>query len=217
MQHKNEDLMKRILAYIKKVYLLNGRMPSTTEIGIKVGIARSSAYRYLVAMDERGMLSYQDGTLCLEHMDKMKTEQTEAPLVGSVPCGALTCEEENVLSVMTLPAELFGRGPMYLLHASGDSMKDEGIDDGDLLVIRMQEEPNRGDLIIALDEEGRSTLKKYGGTDPRTRKAKLLYCNREKYPDKVILVSELVCQGIVSHVIKQKAVFNHLCFRGVKT
>lgn len=42
-------------------------------------------------------------------------------------------------------------------------MEDEGIEDGDLVVIRQEPDPKEGDLVIALDEENRNTLKKYGG------------------------------------------------------
>ena len=150
------------------------------------------------------MLSYSDGVLKVEHMDKIRTKRTKAPLVGSVPCGELTCEEENVECVMTLPAEIFGTGPFYLLHASGDSMEDEGIEDGDLVVVRMESEPKKGDLVVAMDAENRNTLKKYGGVSGKNHKAMLLYCNQKKYGDKVIYVDRLVCQGVVSHVIKKK-------------
>ena len=150
------------------------------------------------------MLSYIGGILQVEHMDKIRTKRTKAPLVGSVPCGELTYEEENVECVMTLPTEIFGAGPFYLLHASGDSMKDEGIDDGDILVIRQESEPKKGDLIIALDNENRNTLKKYGGRDRDSGDIILNYCNSSVYGDKKILVRELSCQGVVSHVIKKK-------------
>ena len=61
-----------------------------------------------------------------------------------------------------------------------------------------------GDLVIALDEENRNTLKKYGGKDRKTRKVILEYCNKAVYGDKKILVKHLVCQGVVSHIIKKR-------------
>ncbi len=204
MQHKDPDLMKRIHAYIGEFYLDHDRTPSTTEIAGRFEISRSSAQRYLVAMDREGMLSYQGGILTVGKMDKLRTDRAQAPLVGSIPCGELTYEEENVECVTTLPTAIFGAGPFYILHASGNSMEDEGIEDGDLVVIRRETEPKKGDLVIALDEENRNTLKKFGGRDQKTRKLILEYCNKNVYGDKKILVKELVCQGVVSHVIKQK-------------
>ena len=204
MQHKDPDLMRKINLYISEFYMDHDRTPSTTEIAKTFGISRSSAQRYLVAMDEKGMLSYQGGKLAVDKMDKLRTDRQQALLVGSVPCGELTYEEENVECITTLPVAIFGAGPFYILHASGNSMEDEGIEDGDLVVIRQDPEPKKGDLVIALDEENRNTLKKYGGRDRKTKKAILQYCNKAVYGDKQILVKDLVCQGIVSHVIKKK-------------
>ncbi len=204
MRYKDPERMKQINTFIGEFYAAHDRTPSTTEIARQFGIARSTAQNYLVAMNERGMLSYSDGVLKAEHMDKIRTGRTRAPLVGSVPCGELSFEEENVECVLTLPAEIFGTGPSFLLRASGDSMEDEGIEEGDLVVVRMNAEPKKGDLVIALDAENRNTLKKYGGVDPENHKARLLYCNRKVYGDKVIFADRLVCQGVVSHVIKKK-------------
>ena len=204
MQHKNEELMKQINTYIGEFYLSHDRTPSTTEISRKFGISRSSAQRYLVAMNDCGMISYSGGKIETAQMTKIRTNRAKAPLVGSVPCGELTYEEENVECVMTLPTEIFGSGPFYLLHASGDSMEDEGIEDGDLVVVRISEEARKGDLVIALDAEGRNTLKKYGGISHGNHKAMLLFCNKNVYGDKVIYVDQLTCQGVVSHVIKSK-------------
>lgn len=204
MQHKNMDLMRKINTYISKFYMDHDRTPSTTDIAKTFGISRSSAQRYLVAMNEKGMLSYAGGKLTIDKMEKLRTDRQQAPLVGSVPCGELTYEEENVECITTLPMAIFGAGPFYILHASGNSMEDEGIEDGDLVVIRQDPDPKKGDLVIALDEENRNTLKKYGGRDRKTKKAILQYCNKAVYGDKQILVKDLVCQGIVSHVIKKK-------------
>ncbi|MBR1900195.1 MAG: repressor LexA [Lachnospiraceae bacterium] len=199
-----KELMKKIRTYIGEFYIEHDRTPSTTEIAKYFGIARSTSQNYLVAMNERGLLSYQGGKLIVEKMEKLRPDRQQAPLVGSVPCGELTYEEENVECVTTLPTAIFGAGPFYILHASGNSMEDEGIEDGDLVVIRQDPDPKKGDLVIALDEENRNTLKKYGGRDRKTKKAILQYCNKAVYGEKQILVEDLVCQGIVSHVIKKK-------------
>ena len=63
---------------------------------------------------------------------------------------------------VSLPVSLFGKGEFYILKASGDSMEDAGIEDGDMVVIRKQPEAHVGDIVVALDETGSNTLKKYG-------------------------------------------------------
>lgn len=206
MRYKNAELKQKILTFIREFYIENDRTPSTTEIANKFGIARSTSQNYLMAMDKDGMLSYKGGRLNVDHMRKLQTDRAQAPLLGSVPCGDLTYEEEYLECITTLPTAIFGEGPFYILHAAGDSMEDEGIEEGDLVVIHRTSEAYKGDLIIAKDDAQQNTLKKYAGIDSKTGKAVLKYCNQAVYGDQVILVDvdKLECQGIVSHVIKSK-------------
>lgn len=103
---------------------------------------------------------------------------------------------------ISLPEALFGKGQFYLLRAAGDSMEDAGISDGDLILIRKQTECEVGDIVVALDDQSENTLKIYGGIDEESNKAVLRYANAKAYPDKRILVSKLVVQGVAKHVIK---------------
>ena len=203
MRSKDPELKDQICDYICDYYLEHERTPSTTEIGRAVGIARGTAYKYLVAMDEEGRLEYRDGQIRMDSMSRVMAGREKAAAVGQIPCGDPQEEEENVLYRTTLPTAVFGKGPFYLLRATGDSMEDAGIEDGDLLVIRRNAEPRVGDIIAALDENGESTLKRYGGIDEEQHKAVLEYQNRAVYGDRKILVSELVCQGVLSHIIKE--------------
>ena len=91
-----------------------------------------------------------------------------------------------------------------MLHAQGDSMEDEGISEGDLLLIRQQTAAQVGDIIVALDDKNQNTLKRYGGIDKENGCAILEYCNQAVYGDKVIHVPSLVCQGVLSHIIKER-------------
>ena len=133
---------------------------------------------------------------------KFSESSVPAPVVGAIPCGTPEEEEENIQEYVSLPVSLFGKGEFYILKASGDSMEDAGIEDGDMVVIRKQPEAHVGDIVVALDETGSNTLKKYGGIDPDSHSVILLYQNQKKYPDKRILVKELTVQGIAQHVIK---------------
>ena len=80
MRHKDPELMKKIRTYIGEFYIEHDRTPSTTEIAKHFGIARSTSQNYLVAMNERGLLSYQGGRLIVDKMDKLRTDRQQAPL-----------------------------------------------------------------------------------------------------------------------------------------
>lgn len=206
MRHKDPELMNRIQDYIGDFYLENaGMMPSTTQIANAVGVVRSTAYNYLVAMDKNGMIEYRNGEIKSAKIDKILVgrEQADA-LDNNVACGDPALEEESLLYRTALPTAVFGKGPFYILKARGDSMVDAGIDEGDILVIRKNTQPRVGDIVVALDENQQNTLKRYGGIDKESHRAILEYMNQSVYGDKVILVRELVCQGVLSHVIKER-------------
>ena len=143
--------------------------------------------------------------LSLIHISMIKkyaTASAPCPLLGSIPCGSAQTEEENIREYISLPVSLFGNGKFYILEASGDSMVDAGIDDGDLVVVRTDCTAEVGDIIVALTENNESTLKVFGGFDEDTQKAILEFRNQAKYPDEVILVRQLIIQGVAKHVIK---------------
>lgn len=200
----SEKIMGYIMLYVDQYFCDMHSFPSIGEIAQGVGIPRTTAYRYLVEMDNRGMIEY-DGksrTIITPMIRKFAPASAPCPLVGSIPCGAAQTEEENIREYISLPVSLFGNGKFYILEASGDSMVDVGIDDGDLVVIRTDCTAEVGDIVVALTEENESTLKVFGGIDKKAERAVLEYRNQEKYPDQKIFVRQLVIQGIAKHVIK---------------
>lgn len=195
--------MDRIKEYISGYYReYNGLMPTITQISNAMGVVRSTAYKYLVAMDKKGMISYQDGKISIPDMGKIIVESEQVDAVGAINCGEPALEEENLLYRTSLPTAIFGKGPFCILIAKGDSMVDAGIEPGDTLVIRKNAEPKIGDIVVALDENNENTLKCYAGIDKESHKVVLEYTNQEVYPDKKILISSLICQRVLSHVIK---------------
>ena len=202
MRSKNPELMKKITAFVSDYYRIKRSSPSVRAIANGVGIASTTAYRYLVEMNEKGIISYDGTTIETPQINRCTTDYFSAPIVGSVPCGDPEIEEEYVEEYVSLPESIFGKGEFYVLRASGDSMVDAGIEDKDLVVIRKQTSASVGDIVVALDENNQNTLKTFEGIDEESGYAILSYENRIKYPIKKIRVKELVVQGVAKHVIK---------------
>lgn len=204
MRSKRAELMDKIYSYIDQYYSVRHTAPSTAEIAKGVGVSKATAYRYLVEMDNRGMIEY-DGhshTIVTSMIRKFAPEVSLCPVVGSIACGCAQAEEENIEEYVSLPVSLFGKDSFYILRAQGDSMVDAGIDDGDLVVVSRETEAETGDIVVAMDEDNENTLKLYNGIDSVTHEAVLLYCNENVYHGKEIRVRELYVQGIAKHVIK---------------
>ena len=199
MRSKSRDLMEKIKSFAEQYSVDNlGRTPSTREIGLALGINKATAYRYLVAMRDLGMVEYEDGSIMTEKIRKVNTAQVGMPIAGTIPCGSPEQEEETIEEYISLPCSVIGTGEFFILRAVGDSMVDAGIDDGDLVIVRKQTEANTGDIVAALVDGG-STLKRL--FYDKHNRPYLHPENREAgYPD--IVGTELSIQGVAVYTLK---------------
>ena len=72
-----------------------------------------------------------------------------ASIVGTCPCGEPVLAVENITATVALPVEIFGSEEHFILKAKGSSMIKRGIFDGDLMVVRVQNTANVGEVVIA--------------------------------------------------------------------
>ena len=106
--------------------------------------------------------------------------------------------EAQVEEYLPLSVSFFGKGNFYALRASGNSMIDAQIDDGDLIIIREQQTAEIGDIVVALTDEDKNTLKRLCFDNEQQR----YYLHPENKEMEDIYVSSLRVQGVVTHIIK---------------
>lgn len=198
MRSYDSDLKQEILNCVNQYYKENNQLPTGKDITEIIDRPQTTVYRYLKKMSADGDISYAAyGGISTEYIDKINEDTVTVALVGSITCGPLSFAEENITEYFKLPTSLFGRGEFFALQASGDSMINAGIDDGDLVLIRKQNTAEEGEIIVALvDDE--STLKRF--YQDTKNKRFILHPENEKYDD--IIVDNLVIQGIVTKVLK---------------
>lgn len=198
MRHYDEELKQDILTCVKDFWIKYNKNPNAKEVAAIINRPQTTVYRYVLKMAEEGSLNYSNESgISTSQTEKMNNEEVMVALVGSITCGPLSFAEENIIEYFKLPTSLFGRGEFFALQASGDSMINVGIDDGDLVLIRKQNTAEEGEIIVALvDDE--STLKRFY-RDTKNKRF-ILHPENEKYDD--IIVDNLVIQGIVTKVLK---------------
>ncbi len=197
MKHRNPKGMDRIISFVNDFYRDNRKSPTGRQIAAATGISLTTVQRMLKTMAENGDIDYDGRTIVTNISLKARNDTISVGIIGSVPCGNLSLEEEAIEEIVQLPAALFGRGDLFLLHASGDSMTGAGIDDGDLVLIRKQEEAKNGDIVVAFIEGEGNTLKRYrqyGNTV-------FLHPENPKYLD--IPLTDCRIQGVAVSVIKK--------------
>jgi repressor LexA len=165
------NLTKRqqeILDFIKRYSLRHGYPPTVRDIGKAVGLASSSTVHQHLANLERLGLIRRDPSKprALELLDRAVQEVRSVvrpqglPLLGSVAAGQPVLAEENIEDYVDVPDAAGGRNGTFLLRVRGESMKNAGIIDRDLVVVRSQEHASDGEIIVALVGE-EATVKRY--------------------------------------------------------
>lgn len=84
----------------------------------------------------------------------------DIPVLGRIAAGTPILAAEHVEDVLTLPVDLVGDGPVFLLEVKGDSMIDAGIHEGDLVAIHKQADARDGEIVAALVDGEEATVKR---------------------------------------------------------
>lgn len=197
MRQKNPKYMKEIEAFVDDFYSRHRKSPSCREIAENTTLQRSAVQKYLTAMNEQGMIRYDGRTIRTKRMQSYAPDTTSVGVVGTIACGPPAMEEEAVEQYVDLPTSLFGTGNFFLLHASGDSMTGAGIDDGDLVLVRKQEEARNGDIVVAYAEGEGNTLKRFR----RYGRTVFLHPENPKYTD--IPMKNCRIQGVAVWIFKR--------------
>ena len=197
MRRRNVELMNRIIEFAEQYYLENSSSPSVRTIADRFGIGVSTAYRYLLEMDERGLITYDGKRISNDRIEKLNSNSgvIRAAVVGSIACGIPNLAEENVEEYVSLPRSMFGDGEFFILRANGESMIDAGIETGDLVVIRKQACAEDGQIVVALVED-EATLKRLYRDKGKVR----LHPENRSMDD--IIVDDCIIQGVAVKVIK---------------
>jgi repressor LexA len=167
-------VQRRMYEYILECQQRDSSTPTIRDIGAALGIASPSNVDYhLKALEERGYLSRSPGRS--RSIRLLRRPERGVPIVGTIAAGtpiSLFRETEPAhVSLDFLEGHM--ASDLYALRVKGDSMVDDLIADGDLVVIdTTQKDPYDGAIVVATDlngEAGEATLKRFYREDGRIR------------------------------------------------
>ena len=166
MTEQLSERQTRILDYIRYVTRVRNYPPSVREIGEAVGLSSSSTvHNHLNQLERRGLIKRDPSksrTVQLvqdAEIDDQRRNAVSVPIVGNVAAGSPILAEQNIEDYILLSPELAKDG-YFLLRVRGDSMINAGILDGDLVLVRPQQEASNGQIVVAL-VEGDATVKRF--------------------------------------------------------
>ncbi|HAT59407.1 MAG TPA: repressor LexA, partial [Opitutae bacterium] len=181
---------KEVLDFVRKERSREGKMPSTREIQRHFGFAsQTAAVNHLKALERKGCLRRLPGDLLPMNSDRF----SQIPLLGSIPAGLPTFEEEHSEGGVAVDLSSIGLSKgarTFALTVRGDSMIGAHIQEGDVVVLEYRE-PRDGDVVAALID-GETTLKRFVLDNGRP----FLKAENPAYPD-LIPAMELIVQGVM--------------------
>ena len=197
MRTKDAELLENIKNYVEDFCNANGCGPAVREIAAQFNISRGTAQNYLAELREEGQLVMGTHNHYEEKGYGYDRETTNVAIIGTISCGPLAEAQQENRGYIRLPRSFVGSGSFFFLEAHGDSMINAGIEEGDLILVKKQQQADAGQIVVAL-VENESTLKRL----MYSKRAKRYYLHpeNEKYQD--MFVDQLVIQGVVAKIIK---------------
>jgi repressor LexA len=199
---------RKVLEFIDAEVRRRGYPPSVREIGQAVGLSSSSTvHAHLAALQDKGYLLRDPAKpraievrfepasgAALEHRPVR-----HIPLVGDVAAGTGVLAAENVEETVPVPEDFTGRGQLFMVRVRGDSMIDDGIFDGDHVVVRQQGTAEPGDTVVAGIPGEEATVKTFS----RRRGKVVLRPANEAMDELVFAPDEVAIYGKVVTVLRK--------------
>ena len=179
--------------------LAAGRAPSLAEIAEAFGFAsRNAARKHVQALVADGLLELDSGRKRGLRLPG-RPDQLPLPVLGQVAAGQPIGADIGSDRLLLLDRALFSDRPDYLLRVKGDSMRDDGIFDGDLVAVKRASEARNGQVVVARID-GEITIKRLERSKVRIR---LLPRNPEHAPIEVRAGQDFAIEGVYCGLVRQ--------------
>jgi repressor LexA len=192
---------REILDYLNEFIAKFGYAPSLEEIGRRFGLSSlATVHKHLTNLQDKGFIrrAWNRSRSVEVVPTRMGERALDLPLLGyvaaGVPIEAVVSEE-----TVTVPEDLVGTRDTYALRVRGNSMIDEQIRDGDLVVVEDRQTAQNGEMVIALLEGSEVTLKKFYRENGHIR----LQPANDAIAPIIIGSDEVQVQGVVVGVMRR--------------
>lgn len=195
---------RRVYEFIKRYIESNEEPPTIAEIGKHFQISSSaSVHGIITALEREGLIkktpNISRGIQIVKQPPPDDEDRGEIPLLGTVAAGQPI---EAILShdTIAVPSDLQGRGRTFALRVRGDSMIEENIQDGDIIIVTSQKTADNGQMVVALIDGNYATVKKFY-RDPEF--IRLEPANPQFKPIFIKTPERIQIQGVVTGLIRK--------------
>jgi repressor LexA len=171
LYRRQRQIVEFVTQYIQK----NAFSPTLQEIADAIDVSSlATVHEHLEALSKKGVIrKYEGAVRGIEIVDSSfmaSSPGLELPVLGFIAAGQPIQPHTDPNASFTIsPTMVSGKKRSYVLQVKGESMKDEGILDGDYVVVEERDEVHNGDIVVALLENGLATLKRFFKEATRVR------------------------------------------------
>lgn len=180
MSEKVTKRQQAVLDCIEECIREKGYGPTVREVCQSLGLSSpSTVHVHLKALENKGLIkrdplksrsialtyALSDGERLSNIIQPTFNKIVNVPLVGNVAAGSPILAEENITDTFSLPTDIVGDAPSFLLSVRGESMIEAGINDGDYVVVKEQPVADNGDIVVALIDDGATVKRFYRESD----------------------------------------------------
>ena len=192
---RQEEILNLIKDHLKE----KGFPPTRADISKTFGFkSPNAAEQHLRAIEKKGFISILPGA---SRGLVLNQEEVGIPVIGLVAAGQPILAEENVENKLEVPPSMFKQKADFFLRVKGESMKDVGINEEDLIAVKKSKECKNGDIVVARinDEVTVKTFKSNGEGEV------ILQAENKNFDSIKVNVSEddFFIEGICVGVIKR--------------
>ncbi len=196
-----EGLTKRqkaVYEFVREKIRSRGYGPTVREIGEQFSIRSPNGVMcHLKALEKKGLITREKNMSRAIRLVREPAQERGLPLYGEIAAGVLheAVEQDERVDF----EEIFHKKNLFVLRVRGDSMIEDAIADGDYVIIKRQRTARKGQIVVAMTEEGEATLKRWF---PEANRIRLEPANSEMKP---IYVKDARILGVVVGVVRQVA------------
>lgn len=195
---------RRIFEFIRRYIESNQEPPTIAEIGRQFQMRSSaSVHAVLIALEREGLIKRTPHVSRGIEIVQQKDDDVdgEIALLGTVAAGHPI---EAILShdTVSVPKDMHGHGRIFALRVRGDSMIEENIQDGDIIIVASQKTADNGQVVVALIDGNYATVKKFYREPDFIR---LEPANPQFKPIFIKTPERLQIQGVVKGLIRKYA------------
>ena len=194
---------KQILEFLNKYIDKYGNAPTLTEIAKKLGVkSLATVHEHLQTLEKKGLIKKTSGIVrSIELIDSKIgsiVKGVDLPIAGFIAAGSPIEPFTDPNATFAVSQNMVNpKKKSYVLQVKGESMIEDGILDGDFVIVEETNEARNGDIVVAMIENGIVTLKRFFKEKDRIR---LMPANASMQP---IYAKNVTIQGKVTSVIRR--------------